>query len=73
MTVAKAAKKLGVSASKVYQLVALRRIAHYRIDGKIVFATACVGGRGEEPGSGTAQRRVRGKERTRRDTQRHAR
>jgi len=38
MTVAEAAKRIGVSASKLYQLVAARRIAHYRIDGKIVFS-----------------------------------
>lgn len=38
MTVAEAAKQIGVSASKLYQLVAARRIAHYRIDGKIVFS-----------------------------------
>jgi excisionase family DNA binding protein len=38
MTVAEASKKIGVSASKLYQLVAARRIAYYRIGGKIVFA-----------------------------------
>jgi excisionase family DNA binding protein len=38
MTVIEASKKIGVSASKLYQLVAARRIAYYRIGGKIVFA-----------------------------------
>jgi excisionase family DNA binding protein len=37
MTVSEAAKRIGVSASKLYQLVAARKIAHYRIGGKIVF------------------------------------
>jgi excisionase family DNA binding protein len=37
MTVADAAKKIGVSCSKLYQLVSARAIAHYRIGGKIVF------------------------------------
>jgi excisionase family DNA binding protein len=37
MTVTEAAKKIGVSCSKLYQLVAGRAIAHYRIGGKIVF------------------------------------
>jgi len=38
MTVAEAAKKIGVSCSKLYQLVAARAVAHYRIGGKIVFS-----------------------------------
>ena len=38
MTVAETAKKIGVSCSKLYQLVAARAIAHYRIGGKIIFA-----------------------------------
>jgi excisionase family DNA binding protein len=37
MTVAEVAKKIGVSCSKLYQLVSARAIAHYRIGGKIVF------------------------------------
>ena len=36
-TVLQVSKILGISASKVYQLVAGRRIAHYRIGGKILF------------------------------------
>ena len=40
MTVVQAAKRIGISASKLYQLVEARRIAHYRIGGKIVFAEA---------------------------------
>jgi excisionase family DNA binding protein len=40
MTVAEAAKQIGISASKLYQLVAARAIAHYRVGGKIVFAKA---------------------------------
>lgn len=42
MTVREAAKRLGVSSSKMYQLASARRIAFYRIDGKIVFAEADV-------------------------------
>ena len=42
MTVAEAARKIGVSASKLYQLVAARAIAHYKIGGKIVFSDADV-------------------------------
>lgn len=38
MTVAEAAKKIGVSCSKLYQLVSTRAIAHYRVGGKIVFS-----------------------------------
>lgn len=37
MTIKEAARRIGVSASKLYQLVAARRIGHYRIGGKIVF------------------------------------
>ena len=36
-TVLQVSKILGISASKVYQLAAGRRIAHYRIGGKILF------------------------------------
>ena len=35
-----AAKRLGISQSKLYQLAADRKIAHYRVGGKIVFAEA---------------------------------
>jgi len=38
MTVAEAAKKIGVSPSKLYQLAAARAISHFRIGGKIVFS-----------------------------------
>ena len=38
MSVAEAAKKIGISASKLYQLVTARRICHYKIDGKILFS-----------------------------------
>ena len=38
MTVNEAARRIGISASKVYQLVGARRIAHYRIGGKIIFS-----------------------------------
>ena len=38
MTVNEAARRIGISASKVFQLVNARRIAHYRIGGKIVFS-----------------------------------
>ena len=37
MTVAEAAKKIGISASKLYQLVSAGEIAHYRVGGKIIF------------------------------------
>jgi excisionase family DNA binding protein len=37
MTVTEAAKRLQISGSKLYQLVAKRLITHYRIGGKIVF------------------------------------
>ena len=39
-SVKEAAKRLGISQSKLYQLVSLRQIAHYRVGGKIVFADA---------------------------------
>lgn len=38
MTIAEASIKIGISSSKLYQLVAARQIAHYRIGGKIVFS-----------------------------------
>ena len=37
LTVLEVSKILGISASKLYQLVAGRRIAHYRVGGKILF------------------------------------
>jgi excisionase family DNA binding protein len=36
MTISEAARTIGISASKLYQLVAARRIAHYRVGGKII-------------------------------------
>jgi len=42
MTVNEAAKRIGISASKLYQLVGARRIAHYRVGGKIIFAESDV-------------------------------
>jgi len=42
MTVAEAAKRIGISASKLYQLAAARAISHYRVGGKIVFSEADV-------------------------------
>ena len=36
MTIAQAAEKIGISSSKLYQLVGARQISHYRIGGKIV-------------------------------------
>jgi excisionase family DNA binding protein len=42
MSVKDAASKLGVSPSKVYELVSQRRLAHYRIGGKILFEDADV-------------------------------
>lgn len=38
MTVNEAAKKIGISTSKLYQLVSTRQIAHYRVGGKIIFS-----------------------------------
>jgi len=40
LTVAAAARRIGVSLSKVYQLTAARQIAHFRVGGKIVFREA---------------------------------
>jgi excisionase family DNA binding protein len=37
VTVSEAAKKIGISASRLYQLVSARQIVHYRIGGKIIF------------------------------------
>jgi excisionase family DNA binding protein len=37
-TVKQAARRLSVSASKVYQLVELRLISHFRVGGKILFS-----------------------------------
>jgi excisionase family DNA binding protein len=37
MGVTQAAKLIGISPSKLYQLVSARQISHYRIGGKIVF------------------------------------
>ncbi len=42
MTIAQAAGKIGVSMSKLYQLVAAQAIAHYRVGGKILFSEADV-------------------------------
>ena len=42
MTVREAAKRIGISASKLYQLLAAKRISHYRIGGKIVLSEADV-------------------------------
>jgi excisionase family DNA binding protein len=38
LSVKDAAKRLGISASKLYQLVAARSIAFYRVGGKILFS-----------------------------------
>ncbi len=38
LPVKQAAKRLGISQSKLYQLASERKIAHYRVGGKIVFA-----------------------------------
>jgi excisionase family DNA binding protein len=37
MTVTETSRRIGVSASIVYQLVAARKIAHYRVGKKILF------------------------------------
>ena len=37
MTIIEASKRIGISPSKLYQLVAARQIAHYRVGGKIIF------------------------------------
>lgn len=42
MTVKEAAKRIGISASKLYQLAAAGRIGHYRVGGKIIFSDADV-------------------------------
>jgi len=42
MTVAQAAKRIGISASKLYQLAGARAISHYRVGGKILFSDADV-------------------------------
>jgi len=42
MTVSEAAKRIGISASKLYQLVSARHIAHYRVGGKIIFSESDV-------------------------------
>lgn len=42
MTVNEAAKNIGISPSKLYQLIAARRIAHYRVGGKIIIGEADV-------------------------------
>jgi excisionase family DNA binding protein len=38
LSVKAAALRLGISVSKLYQLVGCRKIGHYRIGGKILFA-----------------------------------
>ena len=38
LSVKTAARRLGISASKLYQLAACRKISHYRIGGKILFS-----------------------------------
>ena len=38
LTVRQAAQRLAISSSKLYQLAAERKTAHYRLGGKIVFA-----------------------------------
>ncbi len=43
MTVAEASRKIGISPSKLYQLAAMRKIAHYRVGGKILFSEEDVG------------------------------
>lgn len=40
MNVREAANRIGISASKLYQLVTRRAVAHYRIGGRIVFRDA---------------------------------
>lgn len=42
MSATEAAKRIGISPSKLYQLAAARAISHYRIGGKIVFSDADV-------------------------------
>jgi excisionase family DNA binding protein len=38
LSVKTAARRLGVSVSKLYQLAACRKIGHYRVGGRILFA-----------------------------------
>jgi excisionase family DNA binding protein len=38
MTVREASRRIGISASKLYQLVAARKIGHYRVGGKLIFS-----------------------------------
>lgn len=38
LNISETAKRIGVSSSKLYQLVSARAISHYRIGGKIVFS-----------------------------------
>ena len=38
LTVKEVAEKIGLSRSKIYQLVKQRKISHYRVAGKISFA-----------------------------------
>jgi hypothetical protein len=38
-TVKQSAEKLGVSLSKMYEILNKQRLAHYRIEGKIMVAT----------------------------------
>jgi excisionase family DNA binding protein len=40
MTIAQAAEKIGISSSKLYQLVAARAITHYRVGGRILLSEA---------------------------------
>jgi excisionase family DNA binding protein len=42
MTIAQAANRIGISKSKLYQLVAARAIVHYRVGGKILFSESDV-------------------------------
>ena len=37
LTVKQAATRLGISASKLYQLVSERAVAHYKVGGKLLF------------------------------------
>ena len=40
LTVKQATQFLGISQSKLYQLISARQVAHYRIGGKILFEEA---------------------------------
>ncbi len=42
MSVIEAARAIGVSVSKVYQLVSARQLAHYRVGAKIIIREADV-------------------------------